>query len=70
VEKRYWMGSVPGADDFGAEIADAFVDGKTVHGPWAIMTPASHRQHGVGLGQGRGQRYSRQADGRWLKIEG
>lgn len=45
---------------------DGFIDGKTVHGPWAIMGPACFRIYGTGLGTGRGQRYDR--DG--VKVEG
>jgi hypothetical protein len=35
-----------------------------------MMDPTCHRLHGVGLGVGMGQRYVRQADGRWLKTGG
>jgi hypothetical protein len=70
-EKRYWIGSTIGPkDDFGKPITDKFVDGKTRSGPWAIMAPASHRMQGMGLGLGRGQRYKKQEDGQWLKVEG
>jgi hypothetical protein len=69
--KRYWMGEVKSRDDFGLTIANVMIDGKTKHGPWAIMTPTSWRQHGVGkLGTGYGQKYEKQADGRFLKVEG
>lgn len=68
---RYWAGSVGLTDDFGVQIRRVFIDGKTLHGPWGIMTPTSWREHGVGrLGSGLGQRYEQQADGRWLKTEG
>jgi hypothetical protein len=65
-----WSGQVRSKDDFGDEIADEFIDGKTQMGPWAIMTPASWRAYGVGsLGTGYGQRYAR--DGNvWKKVEG
>jgi hypothetical protein len=68
--ERYWIGSVGPKDDFGQKIEDEFIDGHTAMGPWAIMTPSSHRIYGFGLGTGRGQRYERQADGKWLKVEG
>jgi len=71
---RYWVGPVGALDDFGVRIEDEFIDGKTMMGPgspWAIMAPGSWRLHGSPrLGTGWGQRYKRQADGRWLKIEG
>jgi hypothetical protein len=69
----YWMGHIGPKDDFGMTIKDEFIDGKTRlgHGPWAIMVPQSWRAYGVGtLGLGWGQRYKKQKDGRWLKVEG
>lgn len=69
--KRYWMGDVPTKDDFDATIVDEFIDGKTRMGPWALMTLATWRRLGVGrLGVGYGQRYQKQPDGKWLKVEG
>jgi hypothetical protein len=70
MRKRYWMGYVPTQDDFGQPLGDEFIDGKTKMGPWALMTPARWRTHGVGLGTGKGQWYRKQPDGKWLKIEG
>ena len=68
---KYWMGDVPSLDDFEVPITDEFIDGKTVFGPWATMAPASWRANGIGsLGTGRGQRYRKQDDGKWLKVEG
>ena len=69
-----WTGPVGQTDDFGApinhEVGGVIVDGKTRAGPWALMNPASHVVFGCGLGLGLGQRYEKQADGRWLKVEG
>jgi hypothetical protein len=65
------MGSTIGPkDDFGKVITDEFIDGSTRTGSWAIMSPMSHQMHGRGLGLGRGQRYKKQEDGKWLKVEG
>lgn len=67
----YWQSAVGETDDFGDSISDEFIDGRTVHGPWALMTPKSFRLHGIGrLGTGAGQRYEKQADGRFLKVDG
>jgi len=67
---KFWMGTVSDKDDFGVPIENEFIDGKTRGGPWAIMTPRSFRQHGSGIGQGRGQKYQKQPDGKWKKIDG
>lgn len=66
---KEWLGNVPEMDDFGKLISDTFVDGKTVHGPWAIMSPITHECYGLGLGTGRGQKYVKNGS-RWLKVEG
>lgn len=67
---RYWSGRVRDRDDFGSPITTVFFDAKTIHGPWAIMSPASFRKFGGTLGTGLGQQYTRQPDGRWLKTGG
>ena len=68
---KYWTGTVDETDDFGHPIDGEFIDGRTMIGPWASMSPRSWARHGVGkLGTGNGQRYRKQADGKWLKVEG
>jgi hypothetical protein len=71
-QKRYWLGTVDEFDSFNRLICDEFIDGR-VHGDlvWAIFTPDSWKHFGCKrLGTGYGQRYRKQADGRWLKVEG
>ena len=69
--KRYWMGHVGLKDDFNDPIEKIFYDGKTLMGPWAIMTPQSWRKVGcMRTGTGYAQKYEKQSDGRWLKVEG
>lgn len=77
MSKTYYPSPVPALDDFEHPIVDEFIDGKTVYGPWARMTPESFALHGNGkLGQGFGQRYKIQPPssvedgGKWLKVEG
>jgi hypothetical protein len=67
----YWLSPLGYRDDFGAQYDNIMIDGKTRIGPWANMTQESWRCHGVGcLGTGYGQKYQKQTDGSWLKIEG
>lgn len=35
---------------------EAVYDGKTKEGPWAFMCEKCFKEHGVGLGTGRGQK--------------
>jgi hypothetical protein len=66
----FWHG-LNTVDDFGVPYKSVMIDGKTRMGPWACMTEESWAVYGVGrLGTGLGQKYERQADGRWLKTEG
>jgi hypothetical protein len=70
-EKTRWLSPVPMVDDFGDPIVDTFIDGKTRQGPWGIMTAKSFARHGYRrLGTGYGQKYVKQADGKWLCVEG
>ncbi len=69
--KVYWVSKVPDVDSFGNPIHDEFIDGRLVSsGQWGLFTPATYAVVGSGLGTGLGQRYKRQSDGKWLKIEG
>lgn len=68
---NYWTGKPPAkCDVYGTPITDTFIDGATRMGPWANMHPDTHADVGLGLGTGRGQKYQRQLDGRWMKVEG
>ena len=70
MKKKYWIGDMPELDDFGITIKNVVIDGRTKLGPWAMMTPETFKNFGVGLGLGFGQKYKKQKDGKWLKIEG
>lgn len=70
-KKVYWVSPLDKCDDFEKPLENDMIDGKTKFGPWAIMTPESWELYGCGkLGLGFGQRYKKQSDGKWLKVEG
>ena len=70
-EPVYWLSPLDELDDFGQPFGDIMYDGKTRQGPWANMSEVSWKMFGAGrLGTGYGQKYRKQSDGRWLKIEG
>lgn len=55
---KKWFGRVPETCDVcGEDIEDYFIDGRTYHGPWAIMCVQCHQSVGCGLGTGNGQKY-------------
>ena len=53
-----WIGEKPKKCDIcPGPIEGHFVDGKTIDGPWALMCLRCHKDIGVGLGIGKGQKY-------------
>lgn len=68
--QQYQLSPVGETDDFGDTVTDEIIDGSTNQGPWALMTPKSFEINGIALGLGLGQRYKKQSDGKWLKVEG
>lgn len=69
--QKFWAGGTPEVDDFGFDIKDEFIDGKTKTRSWAIMSPKAWEDFGCGqFGTGYAQRYKKQPDGKWLKVEG
>ena len=70
-QPRYYLGTAPKQCDLcHSTIKVQFVDGATQMGPWADMCPLCHTQKGLGFGTGRGQEYTKQRNGRWLKTKG
>ncbi len=70
-KKVYWVSRVGEVDDFGDKVESTIIDGRTMSGPWGLMTPKSWEKYGCRrLGTGFGQKYEKQPDGKWLKVEG
>jgi hypothetical protein len=71
VKPVYWVGQPDANCDLcGNPIGKLFVDGRTRMGSWANMCRACHSAYGLGVGTGKGQRFQKQPDGRWLKTGG
>ena len=68
MKRKIWMGSTT-CDICGRKIEKILVDGATNLGPWAVMCPSCHKRHGIGLGQGREQKYVKDASGDFVKEE-
>ena len=71
--KNKWYGTVPTQCEIcGEALTNAFIDGRIKVGFWATMCLACHKEVGVGLGVGRGQRYSMKkikgGDTSWIKV--
>ena len=58
---KKWLSNYDNCDICGCKIKDNveyFVDGKTkLNGIWGLLCPICHKQYGVGLGCGFGQKY-------------
>ena len=67
---KKWVGSVGYCNLCHNPIVECFVDGTVRNGGWATMCVECHAEYGLGLGMGRGQKYQKQEDGSWLKVEG
>jgi hypothetical protein len=65
-----WKGTPPKECDLcRLPLTLTFIDGKTRAGPWGNMCGGCHTRYGVGLGTGRGQRYT-WMNGHWEKTAG
>lgn len=53
------------------EINDILIDGKTKEGPWATMCTECHSLYGYNkFGTGIGQKYKKNSENQFVKIEG
>ena len=68
--KKYYIGPPTHCDLCKRPITTGFVDGATTSGPWANMCLTCFKEHGRGVGSGKGQQYAKEADGRFAKVAG
>ena len=65
----HWIGDLSqGCDICKRPFGRFMYDAKTTFGPWANLDEACFVLHGMGMGQGRGQKYEKQEDGSYLKM--
>lgn len=68
--EKEWLGSKK-CDFCNTIINDILIDGKTTDGYWATMCKKCHKIHGIGkFGIGCGQKYEKNSENRFIKIEG
>ena len=59
MSKLKWQGTIPkNCEICRKKLGKEFVDGRTFVGYWAIMCGNCFKKYGVGLGLGKGQKYS------------
>ena len=72
--RNKWHGITPKKCEIcEGNLEGAFVDGKTKVGFWATMCLACHKEFGVGLGIGKGQKYElkriKEGEDEWIKVK-
>lgn len=65
----FWHVPVGKCDLCDTPLHDVMYDSNTRHG-WGNVCGECFENYGQGLGTGRGQRYEKQTNGRWLKTDG
>ena len=66
----YYAGAPETCDVCNKPLDKMMYDCLTRFGGWANLCQSCFNRYGLGLGTGKGQRYSQQEDGRWLKTHG
>ena len=69
--QTYWTSNVPaGCQLTGGAFNGVMFDARTSNGQWGLLCTQTFEDLECRLGIGLGQRYERQADGRWLCTAG
>lgn len=66
----YWLGEGRVCEYCKRGLVETLIDARVRDGGWMVLDADCHASIGMGFGVGRAQRYQRQADDRWLKVEG
>ena len=66
----WWAGDPVACDICTKPYKQVMYDARTSMGGWGNLCQICFNRYGVGLGTGKGQRYSKQENGRWLKTGG
>ena len=70
-QPKKWNGSPPTKCDICKKpTKDYFADARTKMGPWGILCLQCLKDHGVGIGTGKGQTYRKDENGDFIKIGG
>ena len=70
MKPKYYVGAPEHCDVCTKPFGKMMYDAAMMNGRWANMCQTCFNRHARGLGVGKGQRYSKQEDGRWLKTGG
>lgn len=65
-----WIGEVLNCDLCHGSFGNVMYDCKTRYGAWGNLCHYCWMAEGKPLGLGRGQKYKKQSDGSWLKVDG
>jgi len=69
--KHYWCGPVPAVCEISGKPFNGVMYDASVPGlGWAHICYDTFKQYSCKVGSGMGQKYRKQDDGRWLKVEG
>lgn len=71
MKPAYWVGVITHCNLCEGALGSVMYDAREKwSGRWGNFCHSCFQAVGSGLGTGKGQKYAKQADGKWLKVEG
>lgn len=67
---KYWIGTIENCDNCGGALNNLMYDAAVPRAGWGNLCKGCFTVLGCTLGTGHGQKYEKQADGKWLKTDG